>query len=166
MDILILNTGGTINKEYHPISGELTVASDNHVIEDMFDIALRGNPPPLIEGLIYKDSLEFTDTDRAILAETISTAPQKKILVIHGTDTLHLSAQVVYDMGLEKSVLFTGGMVPFSINPVEATANIFAAYGFLLSNKQHGVYIGLNGVIGTAEEIRKDRANGVFIKNR
>ncbi|MDH3354181.1 MAG: asparaginase [Chromatiales bacterium] len=164
MDILVLNTGGTINKEYHPISGELKVASDSHIIENIFSVALRGNQTPKIKGLIYKDSLEFTDDDRTLLAKTLSAAPQEKVLVIHGTDTLHLSAQVVRDLGLKKRVIFTGAMVPFSIDTIEATANLFSAYGFLLAAEEHGVYVGLNGVIGTLEEIHKDRERGLFVK--
>ena len=83
--MIILNTGGTFNKRYDPISGKLFVPRDNRAIETILDPLVI---PMDVEGLIYKDSLEMDDEDRSLLADTIAQSDEKIIIVVHGTDTM------------------------------------------------------------------------------
>ena len=53
-------------------------------------------------------------------------------------------------------------MVPYSIDPVEATANLCSAYGYLNALKHEGIYIAMNGAIGEYTQIKKDRIKGKF----
>jgi L-asparaginase len=53
-------------------------------------------------------------------------------------------------------------MVPYSIDPVEATANLSSAYGYINALEQEGVFIAMNGVMGPYEKIKKDRTKGRF----
>ena len=78
-----------------------------------------------------------------------------------GTDTMDLSAQAVASMNAGKTVVFTGAMVPFSIDPVEATANLAMAIGYA-RNADEGVHIVIQGVAGRHERVRKNRELGKF----
>jgi L-asparaginase len=52
-------------------------------------------------------------------------------------------------------------MVPFSIDPIEATANLSLALGFCKLAKR-GVYIALNGVVDNYDKVIKNRELGKF----
>lgn len=156
--MLILNTGGTFNKRYDSIKGELFVPNDNLAVEAILkslviDITLQ--------GVIYKDSLEMDNHDRALLAQTIAQSNEKIIIVIHGTDTMDLSAEYVASLSLDKVIIFTGAMVPFSIDPMEATANLSMAIGYG-QNEDKGVFIVIQGVMGSFEHVKKNKSAGKF----
>jgi L-asparaginase len=159
--LLIINTGGTFNKHYNRITGELKVDPTGCVLAQLakkwlcdFDIV----------NIIGKDSLEITNHDRLELLATIHQSEQEKVLIIHGTDTMHLTAEYLADADLEKQIVLTGAMVPYSIDPVEATANFASAYGYLHAMQSEGVYIAMNGSIEHFEKIRKERSEGKFIQ--
>lgn len=156
--MLILNTGGTFNKRYDPISGELFVPCDNSAVEAVIAVLAE---EVQVEGILYKDSLEMDDTDRTVLCETIKRCTEDSVIVVHGTDTMALSAEAVAGMNLKKTVIFTGAMVPFSIDPLEATANLAMAMGFALRSCS-GVYIVMQGVCGQYNHVRKNRVIGKF----
>jgi len=157
-NILILNTGGTFNKIYNPIKGTLDIDSSNLALKQIEKSWLcKLN----YTSIINKDSLDFTNSDREELANFIATSKYKKIVVIHGTDTIDLSAEVVNFANLNKTIVFTGAMVPFSINPTEATANLSLALGYI-KQAQNGVYIALNGVVDRYDKVIKNRELGKF----
>lgn len=156
--ILILNTGGTFNKRYDPIKGELYVPSDDAVVES---IIRTFSSPPAVSGMIYKDSLEMNDEDRSLLVRTAGESGAERIVIVHGTDTMDLSAAAVAAAGLEKTVVFTGAMVPYMIDPVEAVANLSMAIGYA-KNAPKGVYIVMQGIAGCYERVRKNREQGKF----
>jgi len=156
--IEIINTGGTFNKRYNPITGELEVPSDCFAIKDilkksLFDIK--------ITQIISKDSLEFTKKDRELLLKTIKNSKSDKIIVIHGTDTMRKSAKFVDKFIKDKVVVFTGAMKPYEIEKVEATANFMMAYGFI-QNAKNGIYIAMHGLVDNYKKIQKDYKRGVF----
>jgi len=156
--VLIINTGGTFNKRYDPITGELFVPCDNSAVEAVIAVLAE---VVQVEGILYKDSLEMDDTDRTVLCETIKRCTEDSVIVVHGTDTMELSAEAVARMNLKKTVIFTGAMVPFSIDPLEATANLAMAMGFALRSCS-GVYIVMQGVCGQYNHVRKNRVIGKF----
>ncbi len=158
--MLILNTGGTFNKRYNPISGELEVPYDNLAVEAILE-ALHVSEQPLA-GAVYKDSLEITPEDRKMMAGIILQSTEKAFVVVHGTDTMHLSAALLDALVEDQAVIFTGAMVPFSIDPVEATANLAMAIGFAKSEPSKGAYICMNGEILPHDKLVKNRAIGVF----
>ena len=156
--MLILNTGGTFNKRYDPIKGELFVPVDNDAVE----IILKSLVIEIdVQGILYKDSLEMDDTDRSLLADTIAKSDEKVIIVVHGTDTMDLSTDLIAGLALQKTVVFTGAMIPFSINPIEATANLAMAIGFA-QRSCSGVYIVMQGICGQYNYVRKNRECGKF----
>lgn len=156
--MLILNTGGTFNKRYNPLNGELEVPHDNLAVDTVISTFTKAVN---VQGLLYKDSLEMTHEDREVLAKTIFQSDEDVIIVIHGTDTMDQSAQHLANLGLQKVIVFTGSMVPFSIDVIEATANLAMAIGYT-HHALHGVYIVMQGVCGPYNRVIKNRDQGKF----
>lgn len=156
--MLILNTGGTFNKRYDPIKGELFVPNDNLAVEQIIESLVIPIP---VQGVIYKDSLEMDNHDRSVLAHTIALLEEKIIIVVHGTDTMDLSAEHVASLRLDKVIVFTGAMIPFSIDPIEATANLSMAIGYA-QNAESGVYIAMQGIAGQYDSVKKNKSAGKF----
>ncbi|MFA7028636.1 MAG: asparaginase domain-containing protein [Sulfurovum sp.] len=159
-NLLIINTGGTFNKRYDPIKGILEVVPDNTIVDEILKKWLCGFE---ILNIIGKDSLDITTQDRMELLATINMSNYDDFIVIHGTDTMDLTAEYLADAETEKRIVLTGAMVPYSIDPTEATANLSSAIGYLQRQDNEGVYIAMNGVFGSYEKIKKDREKGKFI---
>ena len=154
----IINTGGTFNKIYDPIAGELVVPRDDRAIERILS-AIHLKLP--VVGAIYKDSLEMDDGDRAELTRLIEAA-DGDVVVVHGTDTMDRSADFVARRIQKRCVVFTGAMIPASIDPTEASANLTLAISKLLYDREPGVFIAMHGLVAPYEKIYKDRQKGVF----
>lgn len=156
--MLILNTGGTFNKRYDLIKGELFVPKDNRAVEQIIESLAISIP---VQGILYKDSLEMDNHDRALLSQTIAQSDENVIIVIHGTDTMDLSAAYVASLGLDKRIVFTGAMVPFFIDRIEATANLSMAIGYA-AGAASGVHIVMQGVMGQYDQVKKNKMAGKF----
>ena len=69
MKITVLNTGGTFNKRYNPIKGQLEVPSDNialdKIVKSCFNVQFD------IKNIVSKDSLDFTHEDRETILKEI-----------------------------------------------------------------------------------------------
>lgn len=154
----IINTGGTFNKRYDPIKGELYVPQDNAALEAIINSLVIDIS---FQGIIHKDSLEMDDNDRALLGQTIAQSDEQIIIVIHGTDSMDVSARYIASLVLDKVVVFTGSMIPFSIDPIEATANLSMAIGYA-RNADRGVHIVMQGVMGSFKQVKKNKSAGKF----
>ena len=157
--ILIMSTGGTFNKIYDPIKGEFIIDVESQALNK---IAKKWLCEFNIVNIIGKDSLDMTNHDRLELLATISQSEYHHILIVHGTDTMEVTAEYLADAELEKCIVLTGSMVPYSVDPVEATANLSSAYGYMNALDKEGVFIAMNGVMGTYEQLKKDRIKGKF----
>lgn len=157
--ILIISTGGTFNKVYDPIKGEFSIDEASHALEQ---IASKWLCEFKIVNIIGKDSLDMTNHDRLELLATISHSDHYHIIIVHGTDTMDVTAEYLADADLEKCIVLTGAMVPYSVDPVEATANLSSAYGYINALEQEGIFIAMNGVMGPYEKVKKDRTKGRF----
>ena len=161
MKITVLNTGGTFNKRYNPLTGNLDVPSDNlaldKIIKSCFNVEFE------IKNIVSKDSLDFTQEDREIILENIRNSTSDKIIIIHGTDTVDLTAKFIEDKIKGKKVVFTGAMVPMSIDEVEATMNFSQAIGFLNAPIENGIYLSMHGSVIEHSKLKKDRSVGQFL---
>ena len=161
MKITVLNTGGTFNKRYNPILGQLEVPSDNialdKIVKSCFNIEFE------IRNIVSKDSLDFTQEDREIILENIINSENDKIIIIHGTDTVDLTAKFIEDKIQGKKIVFTGAMVPMSIDEVEATMNFSQAIGFLNAPIENGIYLSMHGSVIEHSKLKKDRSVGQFL---
>ena len=159
-NITIINTGGTFNKVYNKINGELEIDTSSLAIKEIMN---RWFCDFEVENIIGKDSLFIDDSDREEIYNSIIESDSDKIIIIHGTDTIDLSAKYLSDKNINKKIVLTGAMIPYSINPIEATANISSAIGYINALDKSGIYICLNGVMGDFREIIKDREVGRFV---
>lgn len=157
--VTIINTGGTFNKRYDPVSGELFVPEDNLAIES---IVARFTYPLVLKGMIFKDSLQMNADDRTMLGEELAALSDPVVVIVHGTDTMDLSAEYLASLALNKVVVLTGAMVPYSIDPVEATANLSMAIGFAKAAEHKGVYICMQGIAVAHNQVKKNRETGKF----
>ena len=157
--MLILNTGGTFNKRYNPLNGMMEVPYDNRAVEQIVDHFTYDFE---LAGTIYKDSLDMTSDDRKIIANIILASTDKHFVVVHGTDTMHLSAAFLDELVTDQVVVFTGAMVPFEIDPIEATANLAMAIGFVRNQKEGGAYICMQGSVMPHDQLIKNRDTGKF----
>ena len=160
MKITVLNTGGTFNKRYNPISGELEVPKDGIALERI--VANCHNIEFDIKNIISKDSLEFTNEDREFLYETINTSCEN-IIIVHGTDTLDITAKFLDEKNIDKKIVLTGAMVPMSIDETEAVMNFSQAIGFLNGELKSGVYVSMHGAVASYDMLLKDRELGRFL---
>jgi len=157
--ILIISTGGTFNKVYNPKTGNLDIDKSSHALKT---IASKWLCDFEILNIIDKDSLEMTNHDRLELLSTIHQSNYHDIIIVHGTDTMDVTAEYLADAELEKSIVLTGAMIPYSIDATEATANLASAYGYLSALEKRGVFIVMNGVFGSYENVKKNRKEGRF----
>ncbi|MRI59412.1 MAG: asparaginase [Epsilonproteobacteria bacterium] len=159
--MIILNTGGTFNKIYDPLIGGLVVPKSDEAVRD---IVRKLHMELEVRGLIYKDSLEFDDEDRKSLLEAIKEH-DGDVVVVHGTDTMERSAAFVAPYIEDRCVVFTGAMVPYSIDRAEASANLMLALAKALYFRSSGVYIAMHGIVDRYERVTKDRQRGLFVKS-
>ena len=161
MKITVLNTGGTFNKRYNPIKGQLEVPTDNialdKIIKSCFNVEFD------IKNIVSKDSLDFTQEDRKAILENIKNSTSDKIIIIHGTDTVDLTAKFIDGKVEGKKIVFTGAMVPMSIDEVEATMNFSQAIGFLNAPIENGIYLSMHGSVIEYSKLKKDRSVGQFL---
>jgi L-asparaginase len=160
-EILIINTGGTFNKIYDHIGGELEVESASKAL---VEISVKWQCSFEIINIIGKDSLDMDDSDRSQLLNTINLTKIRDIIIVHGTDTMEITAKYLADAKLHHNIVLTGAMVPYSVDPVEATANLAMAYGYIQNIQDSGVYISMGGIVDKYENITKDRVLGRFVK--
>ncbi len=159
-DILIINTGGTFNKRYNPLKGELEVPNDSISVENILKYFY--NLKYEIKNIIHKDSLDMLEEDRKEIAKLIVKSKQNKILIIHGTDTIDKTAEYLQTKISDKTILLTGAMVPYSIDNVEANSNLSMSLGYLLNDTKYGIYISMHGLIDKYKKVYKNREIGVF----
>jgi L-asparaginase len=164
LKITVLNTGGTFNKRYNPIKGQLEVPSDNIALDKI--VKSCHNVEFDIKNIISKDSLEFTQEDRVTILENILNSTSDKIIIIHGTDTVDLTAKFIENKVADKKIVFTGAMIPMSIDEVEATMNFSQAIGFLNAPIENGIYLSMHGVVVEHNKLLKDRSVGKFLVNK
>ena len=157
--MLILNSGGTFNKRYNLISGALEVPYDNYAIEKILDTF---NEEYNLAGVVYKDSLEMDVHDRKMLASIIMESTDDTFIIVHGTDTISLTAEFLDEVFDDRKIILTGSMKPFEIDNIEATLNLGIALGFSKSVVDNGVYICMSGFVKPWNEIEKNRKSGKF----
>ncbi len=161
MKITVLNTGGTFNKRYNPIKGQLEVPNDNIALDKIIKFCF--NVKFDIKNIVSKDSLDFTQEDRETILKEIQNSTSDKIIIIHGTDTVDLTAQFIDGKVESKKIVFTGAMVPMSIDEVEATMNFSQAIGFLNAPIENGIYLSMHGVVIDHSKLKKDKSIGQFL---
>jgi len=158
MPIKILITGGTFDKEYNEINGTLYF-KDTH-INEMLQLG-RCRLEINLRTVMMIDSLEMTDADRQLILEHCKKAPEDKIVITHGTDTMVETAKVLGEHIKEKTIVLTGAMIPYAFGSSDGLFNLGSALSFVQA-LPHGVYIAMNGKYFAWDNVRKNRERGEF----
>jgi L-asparaginase len=158
MVVRIIATGGTFDKVYNPVDG--TLGFEKSHVPQMLEQG-RVRTPFVFEAFPLLDSLDMTDADRKRVLFACQKAPEEKILIIHGTDTMQETALVLATASLEKTIVLVGAMIPYQIAGSDAFFNLGFAFG-VTRLLQPDVYIAMNGRIFRWDDVRKDRSKGVF----
>ena len=158
MAIRILVTGGTFDKEYNEITGELFF-KDTHLSEML--VLGRCRVEVDIQTLMMIDSLQMTDDDRSLIAGKCNQASEEKIIITHGTDTMADTARFLAARVPGKTIVLTGAMIPYKFGSSDGLFNLGSAMAFVQSLPS-GVYVAMNGKYFHWDNVRKNRDSGQF----
>lgn len=164
-EVLVMTTGGTIEKSYDEFDGSL--ANRESQIKERILHRLRLPYTKIsVFSLMAKDSLHMTDYDRTLITKTIESHLSKKkpIVVLHGTDTMAKTAKLVFEnlsSQLEVPIVFTGAMKPMGFEDSDANQNVTEA---LLAAKvlKPGVYISFHNRVFELPNVRKNKEKRTF----
>lgn len=158
MAIRLFVTGGTFDKEYNELTGQLFF-KDSHINEILklgrsrLDLSVR--------TLMLIDSLEMTVTDRNIILESCQRCDENKIVITHGTDTMTETAKYLADKIPGKTVVITGAMIPYKFGSSDGLFNLGSALAFVQSLPA-GIYIAMNGRYYDWNNCKKNKQTGFF----
>lgn len=158
MKIRIFVTGGTFDKEYDELKGELEF-KDTHLNEILklgrckIDVDVR--------TLMMIDSLDMTDSDRKMILENCKKAKEDMIIITHGTDTMSETAKVLGESIKDKTIVLTGAMVPYKFGSSDGLFNLGCAIAFVQALPR-GVYVAMNGKYFKYDNVRKNKQTGEF----
>jgi L-asparaginase len=156
--ILVLTTGGTIDKHYFDALSQYQIADT--AVTKLLAIA-RVNYPFKVEEVLRKDSLDLTDEDRARIVDRVREAESSKIVITHGTDTMTSTAGALSNIA-GKTVVLTGALAPARFSESDAAFNLGMAFA-TAQTAAPGVYIAINGSVFRGDEVIKDRERGCFV---
>lgn len=162
--IIVLTTGGTIDKSYDEFDGSLQNRGSEIKKQLINRLRLPYTELDVI-SIMAKDSLRMNDYDRSLLCQSIRAQMQKgfPIVVIHGTDTMAKSASYTYEniKDLKVPVVFTGAMKPLGFIDSDAQQNLTEA---LLASKllTPGFYISFHNRIFPVPNVRKNPLTRTF----
>ncbi len=158
MAIRIFITGGTFDKEYNELKGELFF-KDSHLHEMLklgrckIDVAIR--------TLMMIDSLGMTDDDRELITRQCETSEEKKIVITHGTDTMTDTAKFLAERIKNKTIVLTGAMIPYKFGSSDGLFNLGSALAFV-QTLPCGVYVAMNGRCFNWNNVQKNKQTGEF----
>lgn len=158
-EIVVLTTGGTLDKIYFDANSEFEVGSP--VVGQLLKQAEVRLPFRVIE-LLRKDSLDLTDADRQVIRDAVHAQSAGRIVITHGTDTMTTTAAAISDVK-GKTVVLTGALSPARFSSSDAMFNLGMAFG-AVQVLPAGVYIAMNGRIFDADRVRKDRERNAFVE--
>ena len=158
MAIRIFITGGTFDKEYNEITGQLYF-NDTHM-SDLLEMG-RCKAKVEIRTLMMVDSLEMTEEDRALIAYQCNQCDETKIVITHGTDTMSVTASMLAEKVKDKTIVLTGAMIPIKFGSSDGLFNLGSALAFA-QTLPAGVYVAMNGRYFHANNVRKNKQTGMF----
>tara|TARA_B110000438_G_scaffold258470_1_gene267199 strand:- start:1357 stop:1860 length:504 start_codon:yes stop_codon:yes gene_type:complete len=156
--IKIFITGGTFDKEYNEINGELYF-KNSHMYE-LLDLG-RSKLDVDIETLMMVDSIEMSDSERNYIVQKCIEEPIKQIVITHGTDSMVNTAALLAKANIKKNIVLTGAMIPVKFGSSDGLFNMGSALSFVQA-LPNGVYIAMNGQIFSHKNVKKNKKMGIF----
>ena len=158
MPVRILVTGGTFDKEYDEITGQLYF-KDSHMRE-ILELG-RSRLEVKIRTLMLIDSLDMTDEDRSTILANCKRVDEDRIVITHGTDTMTQTAKTLAEGGLDKTIVLTGAMIPYKFGSSDGLFNLGGALAFAQA-LQFGVYVAMHGRCFDWDKVAKNKKTGTF----
>jgi L-asparaginase len=158
MKIALFITGGTFDKEYNELNGELYFKKTH--VHEMLGLA-RSLLDIRVKTLMMKDSLVMTDVDRALIAKSCRAAKERAIVITHGTDTMAETARYLAPTLKNKTIVLTGAMVPYKFGSSDGLFNLGSALAYA-QVLPAGVYVAMNGQYFAWDNVTKNKKKGVF----
>jgi L-asparaginase len=161
MSTRLIVTGGTIDKRYDPLTGELSFGET--YLPEMLARARPGGEI-VVEQLLMKESSDLDNEDRAAIATACQRATEEKIVITHGTSAMAETAQALASEGLgaAKVIVLTGAVIPYSFGgSSDAMFNLGSAMAYSAALPP-GVYIAMHGTAFESGNVRKDTSVGMF----
>ena len=158
MAIRIFITGGTFDKEYNELNGQLYF-KDTH-IQELLKLG-RCRVDVDIRTLMMIDSLEMTQDDRELISRQCQSADENMIVITHGTDTMAETATVLAAENKDKTIVLTGAMIPYKFGSSDGLFNLGSALAFVQALPA-GVYVAMNGRYFHWNNVRKNKQTGGF----
>jgi len=158
MTTKIFVTGGTFDKEYNELNGQLFFKHTH--LPEMLKLG-RSRLKIDIVTLMMIDSLDMTDADRNTILENCKKAKEDKILITHGTDKMVETAKVLGNSIKDKIIVLTGAIIPYKFDSSDGLFNLGSSLAFV-QTLPHGVYISMNGKCFHWDNVRKNKSTGIF----
>jgi len=158
MSLRIFVTGGTFDKEYDEITGNLFFKKTH--LREMLDLG-RAKIDINISTLMMKDSLEMDKNDRSIVVDNCSKSIENNIIITHGTDTMIDTATSIANAKLNKTIVLTGAMIPYKFGSSDGLFNLGGAIAYAQA-LPYGVYIAMNGRCFKWNKVKKNKSTGMF----
>ncbi len=158
MAIKILVTGGTFDKEYDEINGRLYFKNTH--LPELLELG-RCKLDIEVRTIMMVDSLDMTDEDRQMILHYCTKSPEEQIIITHGTDTMELTAKVLGEAELDKTIILTGALIPIKFGSSDGLFNLGSALAFVQTLPK-GVYVAMQGKYFLWQNVRKNRSSGIF----
>jgi L-asparaginase len=168
--VTLITTGGTIEKTYDEVSGEL--ANRHSIVHRMLsELRLEDTAVAVVE-LMSKDSLDMNDADRDRICEmvrilgAVEEQETSGLVILHGTDRLAVTgARLLAEIPHPRvPIVLTGAMRPFEMKHSDALQNLTEAL-FAAGVLPPGVYCVAHGRALQFPGVRKDTERGTFVKD-
>ena len=160
--IKLFATGGTFDKEFNEINGELFFKKTN--LYELLDLG-RCKLDIKIETLMMIDSLKMSETERNYIVSKCKKEDTHKIIITHGTDTIVETAKILAESINDKTIILTGAMIPIKFGSSDGLFNLGSALSFV-QTLEPGVYITMNGRYFHWDNVKKNKKIGAFEKVR
>ena len=160
--IKIFATGGTFDKEFNEINGELYFKETN--LYELLELG-RSQLDVKIETLMMIDSLKMSKDDRKYIINKCKNEKTDRIIITHGTDTMVETAKLLAEKITDKTVIFTGAMIPIKFGSSDGLFNLGSTLSFV-QTLEPGVYITMNGRYFTWDNVHKNKKLGIFERIR
>ena len=160
--IKLFATGGTFDKEFNEINGELFFKETN--LYELLDLG-RCKLDIKIETLMMIDSLKMSETERNYIVSKCKKENTHKIIITHGTDTIVETAKILAESINDKTIILTGAMIPIKFGSSDGLFNLGSALSFV-QTLEPGVYITMNGRYFHWDNVKKNKKIGAFERVR
>ena len=157
--IQILITGGTFDKSYNHINGELFFKKTH--LPEMLDRS-KCRLKVKVKTLMMIDSLQMTKKDIESIINECKKCKSERIVITHGTDTIVNTAGNIAEKIKDKTIALTGAMIPYAFgSSSDGFFNLGSALSFVQSLDK-GVYIAMNGQYFDFDKVKKNKVKGYF----